>query len=106
MNKSYAEYVPVLKALSDETRLKIIDILSCGEMCACHILEEFSISQSTLSYHMKILSDSGIVDARRDGAWMRYTLNKERTDEVLDFITHITTEKNDCICNKIKNKEA
>ena len=106
MNKSYAEYVPVFKALSDETRLKIIDMLSCGEMCACDILEEFSISQSTLSYHMKILSDSGIVDARRDGAWMRYTLNKERTDEVLGFIRHITTEKNDCICHKIKNKEA
>lgn len=101
MNRSYAEYAPVFKALSDETRLKIIDMLSCGEMCACHILEEFSISQSTLSYHMKILSDSGIVNARRDGAWMRYTLNKERIDEVLDFITHITNEKSNCICHII-----
>jgi ArsR family transcriptional regulator, arsenate/arsenite/antimonite-responsive transcriptional repressor len=102
MNKSYAEFVPVFKALSDETRLKIIDMISCGEMCACHILEEFSISQSTLSYHMKILSDSGIVNARRDGAWMKYTLNKERTNEALAFFTHIVNEKSDCICMKFK----
>jgi len=100
MNKSHAEYVPVFKALSDETRLKIIDMLSCGEMCACNILEEFSISQPTLSYHMKILSDSGLVNARRDGAWMKYTLNKERTDEALAFIAHIVSEKDDCICKK------
>lgn len=105
MNQSYAEYVPVFKALSDETRLKIIDMLSCGEMCACHILEAFSISQSTLSYHMKILSDSGLVNARRDGAWMRYTLNKEKTDELLAFFTHITKEKEDCICKKVKVTE-
>lgn len=100
MNKSYAEYVPVFKALSDETRLKIIDMISCGEMCACHILEEFSISQSTLSYHMKILSDSGLINARRDGAWMKYTLNKERTDEILDFITRITNDSCNCQYNK------
>lgn len=100
MIQSYAEYAPVFKALSDETRLKIIDMLSCGEMCACDILEAFSISQSTLSYHMKILSDSGLVNARRDGAWMRYTLNKERTDELLAFFTNITRDKEDCVCKK------
>ena len=96
MNKSYAEYVPVFKAISDETRLKIIDMLSNDiEMCACHILEEFSISQPTLSYHMKILSDSGLVNARRDGAWMKYTLNKERANEVLEFLTCIINEMKD-----------
>lgn len=105
MNQSYAEYTPVFKALSDETRLKIIDMLSCGEMCACHILDEFSISQSTLSYHMKILSDCGLVNARRDGAWMRYTLNKGRTDEALAFFTRITDEKEDCVCHKVRREE-
>jgi len=105
MKHSYAEYVPSFKALSDETRLKIIDMLSCGEMCACHLLEEFNISQSTLSYHMKILSESGLINAVRDGAWMRYTLNKERTDAVLAFFTDITKEKDDCICKKFKDKD-
>jgi ArsR family transcriptional regulator len=106
MKHSYAEYVPAIKAMSDETRLKIIDMLSCGEMCACDILEELSISQSTLSYHMKILSESGLVNAVRDGAWMRYTLNKEKTDDVKDFFTCITNDKEDCICKKCKNKKS
>lgn len=98
MKYSYAEYVPAFKALSDETRLKIIDMLSCGELCACEILESFSISQSTLSYHMKILVESGLVNGVRDGAWMRYTINEDRTDAVLTFLNHITHEKEDCIC--------
>lgn len=106
MKCSYAEYVPAIKAMSDETRLKIIDMLSCGEMCACDILEEFSISQSTLSYHMKILSESGLVNAVRDGAWMRYTLNKEKTNDVIAFFTGITNEKDDCICKKCKSKDS
>lgn len=105
MKQSYAEYVPVFKAVSDETRLKIIDMLSCGEMCACDILEEFSISQSTLSYHMKILAESGLINAVRDGAWMRYTLNKEKADAVLTFFTGITSQKEDCICKKCKNND-
>ncbi len=103
MEYSYAEYVPAFKALSDETRLKIIDMLSCGEMCACEILEAFSISQSTLSYHMKTLVDSGLVTGVRDGAWMRYTLNREKADGIISFFSLITTEKEDCICNKCKS---
>jgi len=102
MKNSHAEYVPAFKALSDETRLKIIDMLSCGELCACEILEAFSITQSTLSYHMKTLVESGLVIGVRDGAWMRYTLNKEKTNAAISFLTEITSEKEDCICKSIK----
>lgn len=98
----YGKYIPIFKAISDETRLKIIDILSCGEMCACDILEGLSISQSTLSYHMKILADSGLVNARRDGNWMRYTLNKGNMDQALDFIKAIASDKEECICKEVK----
>ncbi|MFA7077872.1 MAG: metalloregulator ArsR/SmtB family transcription factor [Syntrophomonas sp.] len=105
MKHSYAEYVPALKAVSDETRLKIIDMISCGEMCACDILEGLDISQSTLSYHMKILSESGLVNAVRDGAWMRYTLNKEKTDALITYFKYITSETDDCICKKCCHKE-
>ena len=101
---SYADYVPVFKALSDETRLKIIDMLSCGEMCACEILEKFSISQSTLSYHMKILTECGLVNGVRDGAWMRYTLKNERIEETLSFLNHISHDKDDCICKQSECK--
>ena len=102
---SYADYVLLFKALSDETRLKIIDMLSCGQMCACDILERFSISQSTLSYHMKILTESGLVNGVRDGAWMRYSLRTEGTEEIINFINNITNDKKDCICKPSVCKE-
>lgn len=105
MRNSHGKYVSAVKALSDETRLKIIDMLSCGEMCACDILEEFSISQPTLSYHMKILTENGLVNAVRDGAWMRYTLNKKKMNEVLAFFTYIMNEKEDCICKKYGKRD-
>lgn len=105
MKHSYAEYVSAFKALSDETRLKIIDMLSCGELCACDILEGVSISQSTLSYHMKTLVESGLVNSVRDGAWMRYTLNSEKKDAVLAFLADITSVTEDCICKSIEKKD-
>ena len=58
------DYVIVFKALADETRLAILDMLSKEELCACHILQEFEITQPTLSYHMKILVDSGLVNGK------------------------------------------
>ena len=70
--EKHTEYALMFKALSDETRLKIVEMLSCGEMCACDILESFSITQPTLSYHLKTLIDSGIINSRKDGSWIRY----------------------------------
>lgn len=77
MDKSYDKHALLLKALGDETRVKIYDMLSYGELCACNILEEFHITQPTLSYHMKILCDSGLVNSRKDGVWMRYSIDQD-----------------------------
>ena len=77
MNKNYEEYALFMKGLADETRVKIFDMLSKGELCACKILEEFNITQPTLSYHMKILCESGLVNGRRDGVWIKYSINKK-----------------------------
>lgn len=101
MKHSYGEYIPLLKAISDETRLKILDMLSCGEMCAGDILEEFQISQSTLSYHMKILSDCGLVQGTKAGSWIRYTLEEDRAAELIGFLGHITSPKEECICHGV-----
>lgn len=76
MHNDYKMYTLILKALADETRIKIFHMLSNGELCACKILEEFQITQPTLSYHMKILSESGLVNSRKDGVWMKYSINK------------------------------
>lgn len=101
MEYLHAKYVPLFKALADETRLKILEILSCGEMCACNILESFHITQPTLSYHMKILTESGLVIGRRDGAWMRYSINTEKIAMVMGYLGAITTEQATCICKDL-----
>ena len=101
----YAQYAPLFKALADETRLKIIDMLSCGEMCACIILESFNITQPTLSYHMKILCDSGLVTGRRDGIWMIYSINSELIENISAFLTIIKSDKDECICKYEGNSE-
>ncbi len=78
------ELSKIFKALSDENRLKIIDILKEGEKCACHILDEMRIVQSTLSHHMKILCKAGLVIARKQGKWVHYSLNKKTFREILN----------------------
>ncbi|HRR03506.1 MAG TPA: metalloregulator ArsR/SmtB family transcription factor, partial [Treponemataceae bacterium] len=67
----------LFKALADETRSKIVHILSCGEVCACELLDYFDLSQPTLSHHLGILVDSGLVRARPEGKWTRYSLNRD-----------------------------
>ena len=69
--------VKVFKALSDESRLEILKILMGGAKCGCELLEELKIGQSTLSHHMRILYDAGLVDACKEGKWMHYSLSSE-----------------------------
>lgn len=85
------QLVLCFKALSDETRIKIFSMLSAGELCACKILEDFQISQPTLSYHMRILSDCGLVNSRRDGVWMRYTINQDNLEKLQGFLKRVNT---------------
>ncbi|WNY27402.1 metalloregulator ArsR/SmtB family transcription factor [Methanolapillus ohkumae] len=93
MKNSFADYALLCRALSDETRLKILSMLSEEELCACHILEEFHITQPTLSYHMKNLMECDLIHGRKDGLWMRYTLNKEKTEDLIQFLTKITNHE-------------
>jgi ArsR family transcriptional regulator len=86
---NYVKYAQLMKALGDETRVKIFAMLSAGELCACEILEEFQITQPTLSYHMKILSESGLVNSRRDGVWMRYSINRDALETLQQFLKRI-----------------
>ena len=99
MNK-YEELAFILKALSDHNRLMIIDMLSCGELCACKILDKLHLTQPTLSHHMKILCYSGLVKGRKDGKWMHYTLVDEKFKELEDLIRDIYSNKPDCICKE------
>ncbi len=67
----------IFKAFCDENRIRILKLLSTGEKCACRLLEELEITQPTLSHHMKILCDSGVVTGRKEGKWMHYSISKE-----------------------------
>ena len=81
----------VFKALCDENRIRILKLLCGGEKCACKLLEELNISQSTLSHHMKILCDSGIVASRKEGTWMHYSISAEGAQAAKDLLTELTT---------------
>lgn len=86
----------VFKAFCDENRIKILGILSSGEKCACKLLEALSVTQPTLSHHMKILCDSGIVKARKDGKWIHYSLSQEGlklAEEYILFLRNSGSEK-------------
>lgn len=84
-----AEYVPILKALADPNRLAIIEHLTRGEACVCELLELFSVTQPTLSHHMRILSEAGLVAGRREGKWIHYSINEQRLQSFKDFIASI-----------------
>ena len=66
MEPIYTDTAKMLRAISEPKRLRIVDMLSCGELCACEILEEFHITQPTLSYDMRVLLEAGIVTDRRE----------------------------------------
>ncbi|HHY27371.1 MAG TPA: winged helix-turn-helix transcriptional regulator [Desulfitobacterium dehalogenans] len=93
MENKYDYNSKVFKAFSDSNRLKILRTLQYGERCACEILEDLAISQSTLSHHMKILCDSGIVNYRRQGKWMFYSLSEGNCQAARSFLTEITSMK-------------
>lgn len=101
MDKDYGKYALFMKALSDETRVKIFYMLANGELCACNILEEFNITQPTLSYHMKILCESGLTDSRREGVWMKYSINKDNLKAIEKFFDDIgASMENQNLCTK------
>lgn len=81
------------KALGDSNRLQIVQMLSDGEMCACRLLEQFEITQPTLSHHMKILCECGLVDVRKEGKWSHYSLNCETLAAFQQFISVLSCSK-------------
>ena len=92
MNKNYDDNIKILKALGEINRLKIVDMLSSGEKCACIILESFHFTQPTLSHHMKVLMDSGMVKCRKEGTWIYYSLDRDICSDVLNFLQNILRE--------------
>ena len=89
--ENYTKCVELFKALSDENRLQIVEMLKKGELCACRILENFKITQPTLSHHMKTLCDCGLVKGRKQGKWTYYSISKDGRKKAMSFLRKLTT---------------
>ena len=83
----------IFKALGDPNRIAILKMLQSGEKCACKLLEELNVGQSTLSHHMKILCDAEIVKGRKEGKWTHYSFNDEGINNAKDILNDITEYK-------------
>lgn len=105
MDNKYEEYSTLIKAIADPSRLKIIDLLSCGEKCACELLKYFEYTQPTLSHHIKVLSENKLINVRKEGIWNYYSLNQDKCNQLSESIQLIISNTgDDCLCvEKSKN---
>lgn len=94
------EVAVICKAMSDANRMRIIEMLTRGEKCGCELLDELQVTQPTLSHHMKVLSDCGLVSSYKDGKWHHYSINCEKFKEFKNYIAAIT-----CSCDVSKEGE-
>lgn len=86
----------VFKAFCDENRIRILRMLKSGEKCACKMLDELNVTQPTLSHHMKILCDSGIVIGRKEGKWMHYSISRDGAKVATDLLNDLTAAQSGC----------
>ena len=92
MNVNAKKTAAVFKAFCDENRIMILQLLQGGEKCACKLLTEMNITQPTLSHHMKILCDSGIVKGRKEGKWMHYSISQDGIEEAQKYLDFLKSE--------------
>jgi ArsR family transcriptional regulator len=78
--------IKLLKAMADDTRIKILQCLMNGEQCACNIVPFIGKAQPTVSQHLKILAEAGILDVRRDGTWMKYKIKDDRAIQIMKVL--------------------
>src|SRR5437868_14009847 len=84
--RSRARSAALFHALSDETRLSILERLRLGERCVCELTDALDAAQSRLSFHLKVLKDAGLMADRREGRWMYYTLNHDALAEIGELV--------------------
>lgn len=100
----HEEHAKIFKAFCDDKRLRILELLRGGEKCACVLLEQLELGQSGLSYHMKILVESGVVESRQEGKWTHYKISEKGSSYAGTLLKELTTpnavtEEKDC-CKK------
>ncbi len=93
MEMNDAKIAEIFKAFCDENRIKILKMLNTGEKCACKLLDELNVTQPTLSHHMKILCDSGVVIGRKEGKWTHYSISEQGAKIASEILQKLTKLK-------------
>lgn len=97
---NYKELSEIFKILSNDKRLEILDMLSCGELCACELQKKFNVTQPTLSYDMKLLKDASLITERIEGRSHYYKINQEYFEEIRSVFQKLSKEKLTCCCHR------
>lgn len=84
------EFMSITKALADENRVRILMFLRKGELCVCQIIEMVGLAPSTVSKHLSILRQAGLIDCRKNGRWIHYRLAEEQTEAALGALSWVT----------------
>lgn len=84
------EVADICKAMSDVNRLRIIEMLTQGERCGCELLEELQVTQPTLSHHMKVLADCGLVTSTVEGRWHHYSICCDTFKKYKEYVSAIS----------------
>ena len=93
MDRNFQENAKVFRALCDPKRLAILEQLRSGEKCACVLQEPMELTQSGLSYHMKILCESGIVQSRQEGKWTHYRLSQAGLERAMALLASLMPDQ-------------
>ncbi|AZP03695.1 ArsR family transcriptional regulator [Jeotgalibaca ciconiae] len=101
----YTNYAKVMKAMSEPKRVKILDLLSCGTLCACDVLNHFDFTQPTLSHHIKVLVEAELVTAERKGTWHYYSIKKDSVEQLLSDTKILFSSDKHCICVTEENQK-
>jgi ArsR family transcriptional regulator len=86
----------LFKALSDENRLSILELLLKGETCGCTLIDKLPVTQPTMSYHLDVLTESGIIQSVKEGKWKKHHVNRDKIDELIRYLTTLKNLKGSC----------
>ena len=91
MKEEYIAHARIFRAFCDENRLRVLELLRDGERCACDLKDHMEIGQPALSYHMKLLVESGIVESRQEGKWTYYRISAQGARAAGEILVQLTT---------------
>ena len=94
MKNSTKTILPLIKAIGNPVRLDILNFLSGNEECVCNIFDHLDLPQNLVSHHLGILRESGLIEARKDGKWVHYSLNTQKFENLKSFMAEFATVKN------------